>query len=54
MVLAVLHKNYSEGICRINETSWTEETKQVWVKETGLEDVGTEKGSSQGPWFCTQ
>ena len=32
MVRAVFHKDYTDSICRIDEKSWTEETKQVWGK----------------------
>lgn len=34
MVRAVVPKDYSDSMCRINEKSWTEETKQVWEKAT--------------------
>lgn len=48
MVRAVLHKDYSDSICKINKKNWTEEMKKVWVKVTALEDLGR-KGAVKGP-----
>ena len=48
MVRAVLHKDYTDSICRINGKSWTEETKQVWGKATAWRTG--QRGTEQSGW----